>query len=217
MTRMCPQGEMSRVRIQRPARSAAAVVLAALLLAACGGKEVTRIDPNTTVDLSGTWNDTDSRLVSEQMVGKILQAPWLYRYQAQHDPGARPTVIVGRILNRSTEFIATETFTKDIERAFVNSGQVRLVASSEEREQVRDERRDQQDWADPATVKRIGRELGADYMLMGTFNSITDQEGGDKVIFYQVDLELTDIETNEKVWLEQKEIKKLVGRGKYKG
>jgi uncharacterized protein (TIGR02722 family) len=196
--------------------TALVLVLALLVIVGCGGKEVTRIDPETQVDLSGNWNDTDSRLVSEEMIGKILHAPWLYRWEAVHEAGQRPTVIVGRVRNRSTEFIATETFTKDIERTFINSGKVRVVASSEEREEIRDERMEQQDWADPATVKRLGRELGADYMLMGTINSIVDQEGGDKVIYYQVDLELTDIETNEKVWLDQKELKKLVGRGKYK-
>jgi hypothetical protein len=29
----------------------------------CGGKTVSRVDPDTTIDLSGYWNDTDSRLV----------------------------------------------------------------------------------------------------------------------------------------------------------
>lgn len=207
---------LGRLGNLRPLFLTSALAMAGMMIAACGGKQVTRIDPDTTVDLSGAWNDTDSRMVSEEMVGKILGAPWLYRWQGVHDAGQRPTVIVGRVRNRSTEFIATETFTKDIERAFINSGTVRVVASREEREDVRDERLDQQDWADPATVKRIGRELGADYMLMGTVNSIVDQEGGDRVIFYQVDLELTDIETNEKVWLDQKELKKLVTRGKYK-
>ena len=40
------------------------VALAALAAAAagCGGKSVTRIDEDETVDISGRWNDTDSRL-----------------------------------------------------------------------------------------------------------------------------------------------------------
>ena len=187
------------------------------LLAGCGGKKVvTRLDPNTAIDLSGRWNDEDSRLVSEEFVGKILEARWIERHDRTHD-SAQPIVIVGLVRNKSTEHIATETFTKDIERAFINSGIVRVVASSEERVQIRDEREEQQDFSSPETVKKFGREAGADYMLMGTINSIEDQEEGEKVVFYQVDLELTDIETNEKVWLDQKELKKYIARSKYKG
>jgi uncharacterized protein (TIGR02722 family) len=190
---------------------ATSILAALVVLAGCGGTKVTRVDPSTAIDLSGRWNDTDSKLVSEQMVNEILNARWLINWDRANNE-SRPTVIVGTIKNRSSEHIATETFTKDIERSFINSGEVRLVASSEERGQVRDERRDQQDWSDPATVKQFGKELGADFMLMGTINSIVDQEGKDKVVFYQVDLDLTNIETNEKVWLNQKEIKKYIER-----
>ncbi|HEX9641514.1 MAG TPA: penicillin-binding protein activator LpoB [Candidatus Krumholzibacteria bacterium] len=194
----------------------ATLLSGALLFAGCSGKTVTRLESETVVDISGRWNDTDSRMVSEQMVGDILGARWLVSY-SQANAGERPTVIVGTVRNRSSEHIATETFTKDIERSFVDSGSVRLVASSEEREDLRDERADQQDFSSPETVKRFGLENGADYMLMGTINSITDSEDGKSVVFYQVDLELTNIQTNEKVWLDQKEIKKYIGRGRYKG
>ena len=43
-------------------------------------------------------------------------------------------------------------------------------------------------------------------------NSIEDREGGKQVTYYQVDLTLTDIETNEKIWLGPKKIKKFIER-----
>ncbi len=185
-----------------------------LVLPACGGKTVQRIDTDTTVDISGNWNDTDSRLVSEEMISQVLAHPWLARYEAVHND--RPTVIVGTVRNNSSEHIDTNIFTKNLEVAFVNSGRVRVVASRDERGEIRDERDQQQDWSDPATVKRFGKELGADYMMIGSVGSIVDEEGKDKVIYYQVNLELIDIETNEKVWIGQKEIKKYIGKGKFK-
>lgn len=201
---------------KRHALGLATLCLALAALPACSSRtQVQRIDTASTVDLSGRWNDTDARLVSEEMVTDVLAHPWLTRYEVRNDE--RPAVIVGRIRNRSTEHIATETFTKDIERAFVNSGRVRVVASSGEREQLRDERSDQQDFSSPETVKQFGREHGADYMLIGTINSITDSDDGERVVFYQVDMELVDIETNEKVWIKDKEIKKYISRTKYKG
>jgi len=177
-------------------------------LTACGGRTVQRIDTNTQVDLSGNWNDTDSQLVSQEVIADVLTAPWLTRFQSANTD--RPTVIVGIVKNRTDEFIAVETFTKDMERAFINDGRVRVVASMSEREQIRGERGDQQDFSSPETVKAFGREIGADFMLLGTINKITDQEGGERVVFYQVDLELTNIETNEKVWLGGKKHKKFI-------
>ena len=125
-------------------------------------------------------------------------------------------MIVGTIRNNSSEHIDTNIFTKNLEVSFINSGRVRVVASRDERGEVRDERDQQQDWSDPATVKRFGKELGADYMMIGSVGSIIDEEGKDKVVFYQTNLELIDIETNEKVWIGQKEIKKYIGKGNFK-
>jgi uncharacterized protein (TIGR02722 family) len=184
------------------------------LLSCSGGKKVSRIDSEETVDLSGNWNDTDSRLVADEMIGDALGRPWLDTFL--RDAGKNPAVIVGNIRNLSDEHIATGTFVGDIERAFVNSGSVRVVAASDERGGVREEREDQQIYASEASLKEFGLELGADYMLMGEINKIVDQEGKEKVAFYQVDLSLTSIETNEKVWLGQKKIKKYIARKTYK-
>jgi PBP1b-binding outer membrane lipoprotein LpoB len=161
-------------------------------------------------DLSGRWNDTDSRLVSNEMIGDCLSAPW----KADHweSKKKKATIIVGAIQNKSSEHIAIDTFMGDIERAFINSAEVTVVARPEEREQIREERADQQTYSREETVKQWGRELGADYMMGGVISSIIDQEGGEKVIYYQVDLNLIDLESNTKVWLGQKKIKKYIGR-----
>jgi len=188
-------------------------VTIAILVIGCGGKTVSRVDPDTTIDLSGYWNDTDSRLVSEEMISDALGANWYTDYM--QGEGDKPTVIVGTVRNKSSEHIAVSTFIGDIERAFVNSGRVRVVATAEERGELRDERMDQGQFASDDTIKKFGREHGADFMLIGTISSILDQEGGDQVRAYQVDMTLVDIETNEKTWIGQKKIKKFVGRSGY--
>ena len=185
----------------------------AVALAGCSSKKVSRIDPEETVDLSGYWNDTDSRLVANEMIGDCLSHAWLTNYvraEAQN-----PTVIAGSIRNKSMEHIAVGTFLMDIERAMVNSGTVQVVASAEERGEIRDEREDQRLNASPETLKRMGQEVGADYMLIGEINQINDQEGREQVKYYQVDLTLVNIETNVKAWLGQKKIKKYVANRKY--
>ncbi len=183
------------------------IFLTGILATSCV-KQVTRLDEGEQVDLSGRWNDTDSRLVSEEMVKDALTRPWLSEFVEQQ--GKRPTLIVGTVKNKSSEHISTQTFIKDIEREVLNSGEARIVQAGEAREQLRDERADQQEFASASTIKKWGQEQGADFILQGVVNSITDSNRRQKLVYYQVDLELTNIETNEKVWIGNKKIKKVV-------
>ena len=186
-----------------------------MIFSGCSGsKQVTRVDADTTIDLSGRWNDTDSRMVADEIIGDCLNHPWINDHGIS--AGGKPVVIVGGIRNKSMEHIPVATFVTDIERAFINSGKVRTVSSASERSEIREERADQGEFAAIETIKRMGRELGADYMMTGEINTIEDREGGDQVVFYQTDLTLTNIETNEKIWIGNKKIKKFVGRGKFK-
>ena len=187
---------------------------AVVLFSCSSAPKVTRVDENEQIDLSGNWNDTDSKLVAEEMIGDSLAKPWLENFMMKKQ--AKPRIIVGTILNKSDEHISTETFTKDLEIALLNSGKATFVASKDQREEIREERMDQADFSDPATVKKFGKELGADYMLKGQINTITDAAGKTTLKYYQTELELIDIETNEKVWIGQKKIKKVVGKSKYK-
>lgn len=184
------------------------VLMAALMMAAGCQRRVTRVDTDSAIDLSGRWNDTDSRLVAEEMINDVLTRPWVTRFEQAH--GRPPVIIVGDVRNRSHEHIDAETFIRNMEREFINSGMVRVVQGAEFREQIREERADQHEFANPETVAQWRRETGADYMLTGTMNSIVDQYRRNKVIFYQVNLDLSDMETNEKVWIGEKQIRKTV-------
>lgn len=186
-----------------------------IFLTACSSsKQVTRVDADTTIDLSGRWNDTDSRMVADKIIQDCLTHPWINEHGMS--AGAKPVVIVGGIRNKSMEHIPVATFVTDIERAFINSGKVRTVSGANERGEIRQERAEQGEFAAIETIKRMGRELGADYMMTGEINTIEDREGGDQIIFYQADMTLTNIETNEKIWIGGEKIKKFVGRSKLK-
>ncbi len=187
-----------------------------LLLVSCAtAPTVERKEVDTTIDLSGRWNDADSRMVSEEMIQDCLNRPWLERYKDKHN-GHIPTVIVGRVRNRSHEHINVQTFVKDLERALINSGQVQFVASAGERTGVREERLDQAQHASDETLKGPGQEIGADYMLIGTINTIRDDIGGKAVMYYQTNLELIDMATNVKVWIGEKKIKKFIKKPRVK-
>ncbi len=180
----------------------------------CSGRtQVTRLDPETTIDLSGFWNDTDSRLVAGALIDDSMTFPWARRFMQQNN-GDMPAVIFGAGRNKTTEHIAVNTFLRDMEASFLRTGLTRVVADPEQREQIRAEREDQQMNASAASRARMRNELGADFMLVGEITSIEDVEGNREVIYYQVDLNLTDLESNERVWIGQHRIKKFVERSR---
>jgi penicillin-binding protein activator len=191
----------------------AATVVAALTLAGCS-TEVKRVEVEEVKDISGTWNDTDSRLVSEEMIRDSLSAGWIDRHSQSSKKS--PVVIVGSIRNLSQEHINTNTFVNDLERAFVNSGRVDVVASKTERGDIREERADMDLNAAEATRKEMGKEAGADYMLIGSMNTIIDASGSEQIRFYQVDLTLVSLADNRKVWTGQKKLKKDIKNAKFR-
>lgn len=183
------------------------VIFTVLLFSGCS-TSVERVDSDSTIDLSGAWNDSDSRLVAQEMIQDALSRPWITDFTTR--TGERPAVIVGTVRNLSHEHINLKTFVADMERELVNSGRVDFVASKDERGEIRDERLDQDLNARDDTRNAAGQELGADFMLTGQINTIIDAEGKQQVRFYQVDLTLISMADNRKVWLGQKKIKKLI-------
>ncbi len=204
------------MQVSKLTRTLPVIALSSILafgLAACNPK-ITRVSSDEVTDLSGKWNDTDSRLVSEEMIQDVLSRPWLGRFQGKY--GKQPTVIVGTVRNLSHEHINTRTFVNDLERALINSGEVQFVASANERGEIRAERRDQDLNATEESRKAMGQETGADFMLQGSINTIIDAVKGEQARFYQIDLTLINLLTNQKVWVGQKKIKKTVEKSGFR-
>jgi len=192
-------------------KTAMAMLAGTILLGGCASEtKVTRVDSGVVTDLSGRWNDTDSRMVAETMIKEALGSPWLENYTRSKNK--QPVVVVGTILNRSHEHINVQTFVTDLSRELTNSQKVTFVAGKGEREEIREERREQAVHALEDTQKAPGKEIGADYMLKGNISTILDESQGVKAIFYQVDLEMIDLENNVKSWFGQKKIKKVIER-----
>jgi hypothetical protein len=181
-----------------------------LLSSSCGNRKIERVEPDTQTDISGRWNDTDSKMVATKMIEDALtiNRNWISNFESKMN--RKPVVIIGSVRNKTSEYIDATTFIKNMEVAFINGGSVSVVQSADERNQVRDERNDQQTFASEETKKRWGKEKGADFMMNGVITSITDEYKNRKSIAYQINLELTNLETNEKVWIGQHQIKKLV-------
>jgi TolB-like protein len=181
-----------------------------LALASCGTK-VTRVDSSTQTDLSGYWNDTDIRIVCQALISDCLGSQRVD--QAIRAKRGTPTVIVGRFRNESSEQIDTAIIASIMEATIFNSGKLNFVAGGATRDEVRSERQAQQSHASEATAAALGNETGADFMLTGTVRTSIDRDGNRSTRTYFVNAEMTDIETNQRIWMGlNSDIKKIVVR-----
>ena len=183
------------------------VMIVAIVCCSCA-RSVSRIDPNKQVDLSGRWNDSDSRMVAEKMVNDLLGSDKFKDYAKALNK--KPSIIVGLIRNKTSEHIDADNYIKKVELAIYNSNIADLVESDGFRDKLRQERADQQDFSGSDTASKWGKEQGANLMLFGEMTSETDVYNRKRVVNYVTTLFLTDIETNKRVWYGQEEIKKLI-------
>jgi len=190
------------------------IAISVIVLPSCGGSSrTTKInradDANTATneELSGDWSEVDARKTAEVLIKQMLGEAW-YQEALAAKSGKRPMVLVGNVKNRSNEHINTQVFIKQIQRALIMSRKVRFA--SDKARKLRQEKEGQMTNSTDDTAKSMGKELGADYMIFGEINTITDRRGGKKIKYYQVNLELHNIETGEIVWIGEKKIKKFI-------
>jgi len=186
-----------------------ALIFLVVLLTACGGPSLHRVDAGQELELTDRWNARDSREVAEAMMADMLTFPWYSDFRINNQDDS-PKVIVQQIRNKSHDHIAVDTFINDIKRSLLQRGKIDFVAAGAEREDVREEKKDQELNASTETQKALGQELGADFALTGVINSYVDQLNGKRVTYFQVDLKLIDLLTNREVWIGQKKIQKLM-------
>jgi penicillin-binding protein activator len=190
-----------------------AVLILLVIMGCSPNRVVTRVSTDETTDLSGRWNDTDASLTAQEMIKDMLSRNWYSDFMS--DSEREPVVIVGTVRNLSDEHIDSATFINDMERELINSGQVKFVASKAEREEIRDEKVEQLSQASEETAKRLAAETGADYMLQGSIKTITDAVDGKQAKYYQIDLQLINLETTSKEWIGTKKIKKVITQKKF--
>lgn len=185
-------------------------------LVGCGPKRtVTRTAAGSSegADLSGYWNDLDATIVAKAMIQQCLNHPWASDYQAANG-GKKPVVKLMGVKKRTDDRnVNEEFFGKQLERQLLNSGRVRVVAAWGQDNVNVVERARQATHATDETAKSQGMETGADFTLQTLVNSQNETDGGGKSVrAYLVNMELVNVETNEKVWIGEKQIRKVVNQ-----
>ena len=186
-------------------------IASVFVLASCATTNVGRVSSDTVTDLTGFWNDTDVKIVCNDLIEKCLSSPKVKGFEEKNN--RLPVIIVGTFKNDSTEHIDTSIITEKIADAIINSGIADFVADKREREELREEKiaQNKEGFTSEESAKAIDNETGADFMLKGSVKTMVEKAGNKTVRRYYVSAQLIDLETNKVLWKGlNEEIKKII-------
>jgi uncharacterized protein (TIGR02722 family) len=190
------------------------ILASVVAVSACQTTQGNYADPNKIEIVDDRWNDSDARLVGEEMIRSALAKRWLTEYTREFQ-GKRPFILVDDFENRTSEQIDTKAIFEAVRNELINSGKVRFLDGAQ-RAKILEEYKYQQSGVVKAdAAKGPGKQAAADFFLVGALSSIVSEAGGYKTVTYQVEMRLTNIESSEIVWTEVKKLKKQFRKSKF--
>lgn len=165
---------------------------------------VKREDPNKEVVAGYKWNDTDYKLVADHMYNALLNSAFYKNLQ-----GKKVTIMTGIIENRTLEHIDIKVLSDSITTKLIRGGVFNVVDESARGELEKEYEYHKGPNVEPHTRKQP-KQTGEDYLLRGYIYSNIEESRRLKVVYYKITIQLTDLETNLKVWQDEFEIKKIV-------
>jgi hypothetical protein len=177
----------------------------AILSASCGPKAFVKgqyDDPNRENLLTDQWSETDMQKSVQEMVASLIAHPKIAQALKP------PILMVTKLQNKTSEHIDTQSIMDMIRVELTQSGKVSFV-DREAREDLEAEYEYQNSGKVGANKSGPGQQIGADYILNGRIDSIVQEVGKDKTVYYKITLNMTDLKTNLVVWTNQKQIRKI--------
>jgi penicillin-binding protein activator len=183
---------------------AAALVLS---LTACGHRDYVRGDYDENVNeanlLTDKWSESDMQRVAKDLVASAL------RHDAIANAKRPPIVMVTKLQNKTSEQIDTQSITDMLTVELQNSGKVQFIDKAAREDMAEEYEYQGGGSVSRETQKKKGSQVGADLILNGRLDSIVQQAGKDKSVYYKVTLNMTNLSTGLIVWTDQKQIRKL--------
>lgn len=178
---------------------------AALALSACGPTAFTKgdyDDPEKVNLLNDQFSESDMQHMAKKLVDSMVAS------RAVAQAPRPPVVMVTKLENKTDEHIDTQSIMDMVKVQLGRTGAVQFV-DKEAREDVSKEYDYQNSgMTDEKTAHSKGKQTGADYILNGRLDSIVQEVGKDKTVYYKITLYLTNLSTNVSVWQDQDQIRK---------
>ncbi len=166
---------------------------------------VNEVDPNEKRHYDQNYDQTDLHQLSQDICDQLLNSPFMSK---QTTP---PVMMIAELNNNTDEHIDTKSLTDKMRVILLQSGKVRFVNETA-RKKIMDEQGYQAANVTPGQNVAIGKQLGAKYMITGSFSKINKSSGKQVRVskklfsYYKLTMEVTDVETGEMVWIADHEI-----------
>ncbi|MNL29042.1 hypothetical protein D3C87_1507140 [compost metagenome] len=136
------------------------------------------------------------------LVGSLMKHPSIAAAKAP------PTVMVTGLQNKTSEHIDTQSIMDMVRVELMRTGKVGFI-DKEARQDISDEYNYQNSgMVSGETKKGPGGQVGADFIINGRLDSIVQEVGKDKSVYYKLTLNLTNLKSSMIVWSDQKQIRK---------
>lgn len=182
-----------------------AVAGSILLLTSCGPKAYVKgqyDDPQRENLMNDQWSETDMQVSVKTMVTSLVN------HQSIANASKMPIVMVTNLQNKTSEHIDTQSIMDMVRVELTNSGRVAFV-DKEAREDISKEYDYQSSgMVSDETKKTKGGQIGADFIINGRLDSIVQEIGKEKTVYYKLTLNMTNLKTGIIAWTNHKEIRK---------
>jgi len=183
----------------------ATLAIALFTLTSCAA--TTRsIDPDSETHYDARYDFSDKKDIVDALTSSLLSSPAI-----QTEPN-KPLLIVYGVANETSEHINTGGITDDIRLALIQSGQYRFISRKQRANLLEETDYQHAGYVRPEQRVSEGRQLGADFILAGTLRSIEKRQPRQwrlnkrELVYYSMNLEMTNIETGEISWADNVEI-----------
>lgn len=176
-------------------------------LAGCGKRGFTKGEYDKDVEsvnlLNDQWSESDMQAAVKSLVSSAMVHPVI--------AGAKtpPIVMVTRLQNKTSEHIETQSVTDMIQVELMKSGKVQFVDAAAREDIAKEYEYNESGMVSKETKKGKGKQIGADLIMNGRVESITQEVGKDKTVYYKVTMNMTNLSTGLIVWTDQKQIRKV--------
>ncbi len=176
------------------------------LMSGCGPKAFVKGDYDDVERknlLNDQWSETDMQVAVKDLVNSMMN------HNVIKNSKSPPVVMVTGLQNKTSEHIDTQNIMDMIRVELMKSGQVTFV-DKEARQDISDEYNYQNSGVvSEETKKGPGGQTGADFIINGRLDSIVQEVGKDKSVYYKITLNLTNLKSSVINWSDYKQIRKV--------
>lgn len=176
-----------------------------LMLTSCGHRQFSKGEYDEDVESANLMNDKWSETDMQKAVASLVDSA--VKHPVVNNAKRPPIVMVTRLQNKTSEHIDTQSITDMVTVELMRTGKVQFVDKAA-REDMAEEYDYQKDNMSRDSMKSKGNQTGADLIMNGRIDSIVQEVGKDKTVYYKITLNMTNLSTGLITWTDHKQIRK---------